>query len=203
MNELAIVGASGHGKVVADLAELLGYSVFFFDDAYPSKKSLEHWPIKGTVTDLLRSKNKIPHAIVAIGDNLIRGKLSNKLQTQGFILPKLIHPKATVSQYATIKNGTVVFAHAVVNAFAKVGDFCIINTGAIVEHDCVLENGVHLSPNVSLAGATSIGEFTWVGIGSVSKQLINIGNNTVVGANSTIIKDIPSNVIAFGSPAVY
>lgn len=201
METLAIVGASGHGKVVAELAELLGYVVTFYDDSYPKIKNVEHWSVIGTLDDLLKNNNDYNNAIVAIGNNSIRTHISYQLLEENFNLPFLIHPSAVVSKYAKVSSGSVVFASAVVNAFAQVGQSCIINTGAVVEHDCVVGDGVHLSPNVALAGGTKIGKLSWLGIGSVTKQLTEIGINTTIGANSTVIHNIPSNITAIGSPA--
>lgn len=202
MKILAIFGASGHGKVVADLAECIGYKIVFFDDAYPELKYIEHWPVIGSFESLLSSQKKYKNAIVAIGNNKIRFQFYNQLVQAGFVLPFLIHPTAVVSKYVTVSSGTVVFANAVINAFAQIGESCIINTGVIVEHDCMISNAIHLSPNVSLAGGTTVGDFSWLGIGSVTRQLVTIGNNSIVGANSTVINDIPSNVTVVGSPAV-
>ena len=194
MQKLAIVGASGHGKVVADLAELCGFEVTFFDDKCTQQFKVEHWNVAGTLDDLLVTQVKYSFAIIAIGDNEVRTKLSNNLLDVGFELPILIHPKATVSKYAKIASGTVVFANAVINAFARIGTNCIVNTGAVVEHDCTIGNSVHLSPNVALAGGTIVDDLAWLGIGSVTKQLVHIGKGCIVGANSTVIKNIPANV---------
>jgi sugar O-acyltransferase (sialic acid O-acetyltransferase NeuD family) len=202
MNTIAIVGASGHGKVVADLAELIGYKVIFFDDAYPKIKLNEHWPIAGTFDCLLECHNLYDFAIVAVGNNQVRDGLCSRLRNKGFRIPTLIHPSSVISQYATIDYGSVIFANAVINAFAQIGRNCIINTGSIVEHDCVIGNATHLSPNVALAGATRVGDLSWIGIGTVTKQLVEIGNNVIVGANATVIENIPSDVIAVGTPAV-
>ena len=203
---LAIVGASGHGKVIADIAEQLGYTVNFYDDAYPSKKNIEHWVIRGTCADLIALNNTNTtlsnEVVVAIGNNEIRQQKIQLLQRNSFNLISLIHPTAVISQYAAIAAGTVVFAGAVINAFAKVGIGCIINTSAVVEHDCSIDNFTHICPNVALAGGVSVGAKSWVGISSQVKQLITIGDNCIVGAGSTVIKNIPENVTAFGSPAV-
>jgi sugar O-acyltransferase (sialic acid O-acetyltransferase NeuD family) len=202
MKKLAIVGASGHGKVVADLAEVIGFNVTFIDDDYPNIKSNEHWPIAGDLDFLLQNPKLYDQVIVAVGNNRVRNTLCIKLINKGMKLATLIHPSATISKYSVIGVGCVIFANAVVNAFARVGDNCIINTGAIVEHDCVIGNVTHLSPNVALAGGTKIGDFSWLGLGSVTKQLVEIGDNTTIGANSTVITNIPSSVIAVGTPAV-
>lgn len=198
---LAILGASGHGKVLADLAERLGFTVSFYDDAYPSKTTLEHWSITGTFTDLLALDKRDYAVAVAIGNNEIRKQKILALQHAGFNLPVLKHPSAIISQYANCAAGTVVFANAVINAFAHIGQGCIINTAAIVEHDCVIQDYCHISPNATLAGAVTVGECSWLGMGSQVKQLIKIGNNALIGAGSIVVKDIPANVTAYGSPA--
>ncbi|MFK3862211.1 acetyltransferase [Pseudoalteromonas rhizosphaerae] len=204
--QLVIVGASGHGKVIADIAELLGFTVKFYDDAYPSKTHIEHWPIHGTCADLIvlnTSDSSFGYdVVVAIGNNEVRLQKIKLLQQNNFNLITLIHPSAVISQYAAIAAGTVVFAGVVINAFAKVGAGCIINTGAVVEHDCIIDDFAHICPNVALAGGVIVGSKSWVGIGSQVKQLVSIGNNCLIGAGSTVLKNIPDNVTAFGSPAV-
>ncbi|MFT6987783.1 MAG: sugar O-acyltransferase (sialic acid O-acetyltransferase NeuD family) [Psychromonas sp.] len=199
--ELAIVGASGHGKIVADIAEQLGFTVNFYDDAYPSKTQIEHWPIHGTCANLVALNNPIS-VVVAIGNNKIRHQKVTLLQQNNFDLITLIHPTAIISQYAVIAEGAVVFAGAIINAFAKVGVGCIINTAAVIEHDCIIDDFAHICPNVALAGGVTVGNKSWVGIGSQVKQLITIGDNCLIGAGSTVVKNIPDNITAYGSPAV-
>jgi len=204
--ELAIVGASGHGKVIGDIAEQLGFIVNFYDDAYPSKTHIEHWAIHGTCADLIALNNTnsmlCSDVVVAIGNNQIRQQKIQLLQQNNFNLITLIHPNAVISPYAAIAVGTVVFAGAVINAFAKVGAGCIINTGAVVEHDSVIGDFTHICPNVALAGGVTVGSKSWIGIGSQVKQLVTIGDSCLIGAGSTVVKNIPDNVTAFGSPAV-
>jgi len=204
--ELTILGASGHGKVIADIAEQLGYKVKFYDDAYPSKKNIEHWLIQGTCSDLValnKTNTKLTNdVVVAIGNNEIRQKKIQLLQKNNFNIITLTHPNAVISPYASLASGTVVLAGAVVNAFAKIGVGCIINTSAVVEHDCSIDDFSHICPNAALAGGVSVGVKSWVGIGCQVKQLITIGDNCIIGAGSTVINNIPNNTIAYGSPAL-
>jgi len=201
MKRLAILGASGHGKVVAEIAELLGWNVTFFDDAFPEISTLEVWQVKGTTTDLLASISDFEGCIVAIGNNEIRLDKTVMLQSKQANLVTLIHPSAVVSQYSQIGVGTVVMAGAVINPFASIGLASIINTSATVDHDCVLGNGVHISPGANLAGTVSIGNEGWVGIGAVIKQGLLIGEKVTVGAGAVVVSNLPSNVVAIGVPA--
>lgn len=203
---LFIVGAGGQGKVIADLSEVLGFSVKFFDDSFPSKTSLEHWPVSGTVSDLINlekgNEEYSPNVIVAIGDNEVRSQKLELLERHNFNIVTLIHPSAVISKYSKIEAGSVILGNAVINAFAFIGVGCIINTNCVIEHDCIVRDYCHISPNVALAGGVTVGKKTWVGIGSQVKQLVSIGNNCTIGAGSNVIKNIPDNVTAFGSPAI-
>lgn len=202
MKSCAILGASGHGKVVAEIAELNGYhDINFFDDRWPNLISVEHWQVSGDTLSLLEKVNEYDVTVVAIGHNKTRCEKQRELVNAGATFDILAHPSAVISKYAKISKGTVIMANVALNPFCKVGDSCIINTNSTVEHDCVLADGVHISPNASLSGGVQVGEYSWIGIGSQVKQLVVIGRDAVVGAGSTVIKNIPDFKKVVGSPA--
>lgn len=199
--KLAILGASGHGKVVAEIAECNGYKVVFYDDAFPEKSKLEHWQVLGGTQDLLDSLSDFDGIAVGIGNNYIRADKINLLISAQAHLITLVHPQAIVSEYSRLGNGTVVMAGAIINPFVQIGSGAIVNTGAVVEHDCHVGDFCHISPNAALAGECKIGEKTWIGLGSNIRQQINIGAGVVIGAGSVVVKDIPVGSKAFGNPA--
>lgn len=202
MKKLAILGASGHGKVVADTAECCGWqSVEFFDDAWPSIQRNGVWPVLGDTVAILEKLADFDGVLVAIGNNRIRYAKLLELRAMGGRLVTLIHPAAIVSRYAEIAEGTVVFAGAVINAGAIIKPGAILNTGCSVDHDCVLGNAVHISPGARLAGGVHVGDESWVGIGSSVRQLTNIGQRVVVGAGSAVVSDIPNDMVVAGVPA--
>lgn len=201
MKRLAIIGASGHGKAVAELAELCGYNVAFFDDAYPNKVQVEHWQVHGATKDIAKQDNSLTDAIVAIGDNSIRLKLSNEVTSFGLNLVTLIHPSAVVSKYSTIGAGSVVLANSVISGFTTIGRGAIVNTSVVVEHDCVVGDFVHLSPNAAIGGGCTIKDLAWLGIGSSMIHLTHVGSRSIVGAGSVVVRDVPDNVVVIGAPA--
>lgn len=201
MKSIAILGASGHGKVVAEIAELCGFkSIIFFDDNDGIKR-LESWKVIGDTEDLLSRVSGYDACFVAIGDNKIRVKKTELLKNKNANIVSLIHPKAYVSEYSLIKKGTVVMANAVINPYASIGESCIVNSSSIIEHDCLIESGVHICPNTALAGGVRVGNNSSVGIGSSIRQNIDIGYNVIIGTGSVVINNIPDNVMAFGVPA--
>ena len=185
--KLYIYGASGHGKVVCDVAKSAGYKeIVFLDD----KNELKFSP------DL----PKFP-VIIAIGDNKIRANLQKKVSEAGFELATLIHETAVISQSAKIGKGVVIMPSVVVNADALIGDGAILNSACVIEHDCVIGKFAHISPNSALAGGVEVGKFTHIGLGSSVIQKIKIGANSIIGAGSVVIKDIDENCVAVGVPA--
>ena len=202
MKKLALLGAGGHGKVVADLAQLSGWeNVTFFDDSYPERQLNGAWPIQGTTQDLLDQLNQFDGVLVSIGDCAARLKLHMLLNGAGAPLVSIKHPNAVVSGYAKIGLGCIIMAGAVINFGAQIGEACIVNTGATIDHDCQLDNAVHVCPGANLSGDVSVAQATWVGVGSAIRQGIQIGTHVLIGAGSVVVADVADNLTVAGNPA--
>lgn len=197
----AIFGAGGHGKVLAEIAELNGYEIIlFFDDNWPQKDVHQKWPVIGGSKELNERCCEFELVVVAIGDNPKRLKKIDALLSLGAKMQALHHPNSIVSKYSTIGEGSVIMAGAIINPFVNIGTGCIINSGAIVEHDCRIYDGVHISPGSSLAGNVSVGKLSWIGIGAKIKNAVSISSDVVIGAGSVVISDVPESSIIVGVP---
>lgn len=201
MRRLAILGAGGHGRVVADCAAEAGWDqIAFFDDG-AGLGSGGPWPLLGGSDGLLSRLGEYDGVIVGIGRNAIRLDWHRRLKARGARMVSVVHPGANVSRYASLGEGSVVVAGAIINIASRIGDAVIVNTGATVDHDNELADGVHVSPGAHLAGGVRVGFESWIGIGATVREMIAIGNNVQVGAGSVVVKSLPDNVVVVGNPA--
>lgn len=204
MSKLLILGAGGHGKVVAECAMLLGsYTEIAFlddDEKVIGESILGSCPVIGTFSDAGNLSRDFSHAFVALGNNRSRVEGIKYLKKIGFRIPSLIHPNAYVSKFAHIESGTVIMAGAVVNPDAHIGVGGIINTGASVDHDCVLGMGVHLSPGARLGGTVTVGDYTWICMGASVVNNVRVGEGSVVAAGAAVIWDVADGVLVAGVP---
>jgi len=198
---IAILGAGGHGRVIADCAEAIGWNRIDFFDEVLTGSVAGVWRVVGGEGALRERVADYNAVVVGVGDNRVRLRLHRELIEQGAPLASLIHPKAAVSPHARVGAGTVVFASAVVSIGTIIGDACIINTGAGVDHDCRLADGVHISPGAHLGGGVSVGECSWVGIGASIRHGVAIGGDVGVGAGAAVVGAVPDDVVVVGVPA--
>lgn len=202
-SKLLIIGAGGHGRVVADaaLSSRQWEEIIFLDDAWPELSNSGPWKVQGKVENLEYWRSICDDAIVAIGNGITRLNLLQKLKDANFNLAIVVHPSARVSTLAKMGPGSVAFANSVVNVGADIGLGVIVNTGAIVEHDCILSSGVHICPGVCMSGGVYVEKLAWIGIGSVIRQFLSIGASSIVGAGAVVVSDVPDNVTVVGVPA--
>lgn len=199
---LAIVGAGGHARVVADAAELAGWrSVDCYDDSWPALVRNAAWPVVGSVAHLLSRLSEYEGVIVAIGDCRLRAVRHASLRNAGAPLVTVVHPAAWLSPRASVGAGSVLMACAVVNVGAVLGEACIVNTGATVDHDCRIGDAVHVAPGANLSGAVEVGARSWIGVGACVRQGVAIGCDVTVGAGTVVVKPLPDGVTVVGSPA--
>lgn len=200
MKSLTIIGASGHGKVVADIARCSGYTNIQFLDDNLECKNCGRYPVVGTSDIISQIEGE---AIVAIGNAIVRERIQKQLETQAIQIATLIHPNAVIGECVSIGKGTVVMAGAVINPGTSIGKGCIINTTSSVDHDCYISNFVHISVGAHLAGTVSIGYRTWIGIGAIISNNIDIISDCIIGAGAVVVDNINFPGTYIGIPAKY
>lgn len=195
---LIILGASGHGKVAADIAIRSGYEEILFLDDNPEARECLGWPVVGRVSEADGYQGDF---FVAIGNPTVRERIQNKLEGQGKNLALLIHPSAILGIGVTIGKGSILMAGVVVNPCAEIGKGCILNTAASVDHDCKVGDYVHVSVGAHIAGTVTIGAKTWIGVGAAVRNNVTIAQNCMIGAGATVVRSITEPGTYIGTPA--
>ena len=193
---LTIIGASGHGRVVADIAELVGYDDIAFLDDDPSLAEFDGHPVVGGSADLGRVAGDL---FVAVGNARVRRQIMERETRRTFAT--LVHPRAVIASGARIGDGTVVMAGAVLNPGVTVGRGCIVNTCSSIDHDSVVGDYSHVSVGARLCGTVTVGEGVWVGAGATVSNNLSVASGATIGAGAVVIRGIREAGTYVGVPA--
>lgn len=194
--KLTIIGASGHGRVVADIAGLNGYDEIEFLDDNADLNFCGKYPVVGNTAQASQINNDI---IVGIGNAAVRRRFIEQLEDKRLVT--LIHPDAVIADNVVIGKGTVIMAGTVINPGASIGKGVIINTCSSVDHDCNVGNYVHVAVGAHLCGTVNVGEMTWIGAGATVINNVNICDGCMIGAGAVVVKDIDKAGTYIGVPA--
>jgi sugar O-acyltransferase (sialic acid O-acetyltransferase NeuD family) len=207
MDNIVIAGSSGHAKVIIDIVEKEGrYNIAGLTDSIRRVGEITlGYNFLGLDIDLpmLIVEFNLKGIIIAIGDNSVRAHVAAKVIDICPDLPLVsaVHPSASVGKETTLGAGTVIMGGAVVNPCCQVGQLCIVNTKASLDHDSVMEDFSSLAPGVTTGGHCRIASYSAVGIGAVLRHGITIGEHSVVGGGSLVLKDVDPYSVAYGTPA--
>lgn len=195
--DVVLIGAGGHGKVIAEIIEKCGDKVIGFLDDNTNLKDVGGYNVLGTVDKCVEWQNC--EFIIAIGNNLIRKRIAEKYSFLNYYTA--VHPRAVVSENVKIGHGSCVMPNAVINNFAVIGNHCIINTSAVIEHDNNIHDFVHISPNATLCGTVEIGKYTHIGANAAVKNNVSICDNCIIGMCAAVIRNINIEGTYVGIPA--
>ncbi len=200
MNKLMILGAGGHGRVVAEIALLSGKytDIAFLDDKAP--EATFPYAYVGKCEALAEYLGTCDF-FIAIGNVAIRRRLQTEVEEASGNIITLIHPSAVISKDVTIGKGTVIMAGAIVNTGAKIGNGVILNTASSVDHDCIVEDFCHVSVGAHLCGTVHLGVGTWIAAGATVINNVTVCPNCLVGAGATVTHDLQTAGIYMGTPA--
>ena len=202
MKKLLIWGAGDQGLVTLECALAMNaYEQIDFLEIKEKgrRKIINHTVFKESEFD--KVVKLYDEVIVATGSNDLREEKIKMLLAFGIPLATIVHPTALISSSAKIGSGTTILANVIININTKVGIGCIVNNGAIIEHDCMVGNYVNICPKFAMAGHSSIGYKSYLGIGSTVIDDIRIGNRVTVGAGAVVVSNISDNIVAIGVPA--
>lgn len=202
VNRSVIIGAGGHGRVVADILRACGTPSLGFID-----RDISAADVIGTDADIpaLIESHGLTHFIIGVGSIRggvgLRAKLFDTMSALGLLPLTTVHPRAIVAYGVILGSGTAVMAGATLNPGVRTGENVIINTGAVIDHDGHIGAHSHIAPGCTLSGDVTIGTHCLLGTGTVARHGARVGNNATVGAGSLLLGDYAAGGTYVGSPA--
>ena len=185
LNKLIIVGAGGHGRCCLDIAREKYDEIIFLDDGLVGQ-TVNDCKVVGKINEMKTLFPEYLDIFIAVGNNAFRKQLFNQAKEIGYNIITLISNEATVSKYASIKQGSVIFPHAVIEPNAMIGNNCIVCANATINHDaiihdnCLIYSNTVIRPNVIIHGLTRIGSNCTVTFGKEIEEGSDIQDGEVV-----------------------
>lgn len=198
--KLVIIGAGGHGQVVADAAIAAGFEVLGYLDDDPLLLNRQFLGVNVLGITSLANDMDVS-CVVAIGNNRSRKRVVDRLGLPVERYVAVMHPRATVSPYAEILSGAMVLAGSIVGPQTVIGHHSIINHASSIDHHDVVGDFVHVAPGCHLAGDVRIGDGAFLGIGVSVIPGVTVGRWATVGAGSVALHDVPDSTTVVGVPA--
>lgn len=191
-----VIGAGGHARVIGSILHRLDIPIVgYLDSAYQAgmQEDIKYARLIGH-TDELDKYPVARHAVhVAIGDNVKRAQFVEQALRLGYQMPALIHPESHVELDCTIGPASVICMGALLATEVSIGQGVIVNTGSSIDHEAAVGDYTHIAPKAVIAGRAKIGKGVFVGIGACIAQGLSIGDNSIIGAGSIVLKDVPAN----------
>ena len=204
--DIIIIGAGGHGRVLLDALQMSGTTVRSFTN---HNKNLHGSEIDGTTVigddkKILKFDVKavlLVNGVGSTGNPARRVDTFNRLREAGYHFTNVIHSGACVSSRARLGEGVQVMAGALVQTGAEIGANSIVNTGATVDHDSRIGTHVHIAPGAMLSGDVTVGNGTHIGTGACVIQGITIGANSLIAAGAVGVENVGNQCRVDGNPA--
>lgn len=198
---LVIIGAGGHAAVLAEILMTRGRKIV----AVVSPNVItDNSPLAGInriktdealLSAYLPEQVELVNGMGATPGNDLHFQLFNYFSEHGYYFESVISPDAIVSKYARLADGVQIMSGAIVQTNASISMNCIINSGAIIEHDCYIGAHNHIAPNATLSGGVITESQVHVGTGANVIQSIKIGEQAVIGAGCTVVRDVPAKQV--------
>jgi len=196
-----MLGTSGHARSCLDVALAAGVEVRGCVGPQPQGQLQVPYLGDDDLLDALHAAGAT-EAFVAIGDNRVRQRVTEKVTSRGFRMTALVSPHAYVAPNATVGDGSIVMHQAVIGPYSTVGNGAIVNTGAAIDHDCMVGDYAHVAPGTHLAGNVTVGSGALLGVGTSVIPGATVSGWATVGAGATVIRDVPTGITVVGTPAI-
>lgn len=142
------------------------------------------------------------YVICGVGAPEHRFKMIRRLMNLPIKYATLVHPNAVITRWLNLGVGVIITAGCILTNQIRIGNHVHINLDCTIGHDAVLEDFVTIAPGAHISGNVHLREGVYVGTGANLIEKKTVGAWSIIGAGSTVVKDIPPNTTAVGVPAL-
>lgn len=208
MKRIVLIGGGNQCHYTADIITKEGkYNIVgIIDSIHEIGSEVFGYKVLGRQENIkeLINKHNIEGGVISIGDNWARYYVSSQIKklVPSFNFVNAIHPSVIIGENVDIGEGVVAMAGCIINPKSKIGNFTFFATGAQIDHNCNISDFASISAGSITGGYVTLGKYSAITLGVTVIDRLKIGNNTVVGAGSLVLKDLPDNVLAYGNPCI-
>lgn len=202
--KICIYGAGGFGaEVLCCIIDTLGispdeagkYACFMTDDAFFNEQELMG-------IEVIRRSSFLPDVysvLIAVGDPAARKKIVASMPPETDYA-SLIHPRALVSKWVELGEGSIVTAGSILTCNISIGKHAHLNLNTTIGHDCRIGDFFTTAPGANISGKCTFGEAVYVGTNAAVKQGIGICDHVTIGMGGVVVKDIKEPGVYIGNP---
>jgi acetyltransferase EpsM len=210
MKKLIILGGSGIGMIAASVAETMGkYEVCgFLNDSMQIGTQIgkyKKFKVIGKTEDIeqyIKNGYYFFIAYVGLQNEKETFQKTDTLPIPNNQLASLIHPSAQFPDgYCKIGKGVLFAPLAQISPDTTISSNCILLANSFVGHDSFLDKFAHVATNGVVGANVHVGKSVHIGSNATIREKIRIGNYSLVGAGSVVLKDVPENTVVVGNPA--
>ena len=210
MKKILIFGSGDHSRVIlSEIIQIKEYRVIGFVDKNTKKGTIianyknKKYKVVSNIKGINKLLDKNTFGIIGIGSNFIRKKFAEEINKiyKNFNWATIISKNSVISENVRVGKGSLIVSGSVINTGTKIGEHCLINTSSSVDHDNTFKNYSSTGPGVTTGGNVELGQCSHLGIGSTVKHQTSIGDNTIIGAQSLVLKNCNKNSVYYGIPA--
>jgi sugar O-acyltransferase (sialic acid O-acetyltransferase NeuD family) len=202
--KIGIIGAGGFGKeTLCCLIDSIANTSLKIEDIacfLVSDEHIETDVVLGIpVLPLSKFQPKNYDVVVAVGDPASRRKIVEKLPKKT-TFTTIIHPKASISKWVDIGEGSIITAGAVLTCDIKIGKHAHINLHTSIGHDCQIGDYFTSAPAANISGHCHFGDGVYIGTNASIREKISICSNVTIGMGGIVVKNIDESGVYIGNP---
>ncbi|HAF28031.1 MAG TPA: hypothetical protein DCG75_03190 [Bacteroidales bacterium] len=210
--KIIILGGIGAGLIAASIIDLIDDMELlgFINESEPIGKELGDFERKFKVIGRDKDipeflKDECTYVFSAFLDMKNKEASYNRLKKLGIPEEKFInlqHPSAIVPKgYCKVGHGVMFAPLSQLSPDTTVSNNCILLPNSFLGHNSFMDEFSSIATNSVVGAHVHIGKGVHIGSNATIREKVKIGDFSFVGMGSVVLEDVPNNSVVVGNPA--